>query len=112
MSGKAKRGKWRYIAFRIDSGTTISRRDFVGALLSGGRGTPIEDKFKLTVFERGLGIVKVPHRLKDDAIALLASIDSVRGQRCEIKTLRTSGTIRKLKELYLGDEKDFVESGD
>ena len=112
MSGKAERGKWRYIAFRIDSGTTISRRDFVGALLSGGRGTPVEDMFKLTVFERGLGIVKVPHRLRDDAIALLESIDSVRGQRCEVRTLKTSGTIRKLKERYLGDEKDFVEPGE
>ncbi|UCE45933.1 MAG: hypothetical protein JSU93_03445 [Methanobacteriota archaeon] len=111
MSGKAERGKWRYIAFRIESRTTISRRDFVGALLSGGRGTSMEDRFKLTVFERGLGIVKVPHRLKDDAIALLESIDSVRGQRCEIRTLKTSGTIRKLKERYLGDDKDFVRAG-
>lgn len=112
MSGKAERGKWRYIAFRVDCERTLSRHDFVGALLDGGRSSPVGDRFRLTVFERGLGILKVPHRLKDDAIALLDSIDSVRGLRCEVTTLKTSGTIRKLKEKYMVDDKEFVQASD
>ncbi|UCE80547.1 MAG: Rpp14/Pop5 family protein [Methanobacteriota archaeon] len=110
MSGKAERGKWRYIAFRVDCERTLSRRDFVGALLSLGKKSSVGDSFRLTVFEHGLGILKVPHRLKDDAIALLRSIDSVRGLRCEITTLKTSGTIRKLKDEYLVDDNEFIEA--
>ena len=70
------------------------------------------DSFKLTVFERGLGILKVPHNLKEDAIALLNSVDAVNGLRCEVTTLKTSGTIRKLKDEYLVDGKEFVRSSD
>ena len=112
MSGKVERGKWRYIAFRVDCERSISRRDFVGALLGRGRNSPVGDSFKLTVFERGLGILKVPHTLKEDAIELLNSVDVVNGLRCDVTTLKTSGTIRKLKAEYLVDDKEFVRSGD
>ena len=112
MSGKVERGKWRYIAFRVDCERSISRRDFVGALLGRGRSSPVGDRFKLTVFERGLGILKVPHRLKEDAIALLSSVDAVNGLRCEVTTLKTSGTIRKLKDEYLVNDKEFIRSSD
>ncbi|MDH3365840.1 MAG: hypothetical protein OEM29_07575 [Thermoplasmata archaeon] len=112
MTGKAARGKWRYIAFQVDCERNISRRDFVGTLLDIGRGSPVRDSFKLTVFERGLGILKVPHRLKDDAIALLGSVVSVNGVRCEVTTLKTSGTIRTLKERYLVDGKEFADADD
>ncbi len=112
MTGKAARGKWRYIAFRVDCETNVTRHDMVGALLDAGRGSPARDNFRLTVFERGLGILKVPHTMKDAAIAMLTSVGSVRGVRCEITTLKTSGTIRTLKELYVGDGKDFADTDD
>jgi RNase P/RNase MRP subunit POP5 len=112
MTGKAARGKWRYIAFSVDCERNVSRHDMVGALLDAGRGSPARDNFRLTVFEHGLGILKVPHRLKEDAIAMLVSVDSVNGVRCEVTTLKTSGTIRTLKELYVVDGKKFVDTGD
>ncbi|UCE91274.1 MAG: hypothetical protein JSV90_07645 [Methanobacteriota archaeon] len=107
MSGKVARGKWRYIAFSIEADEPVTRRDLVGALLEAGRGSPVGDSFRLTVFERGIGILRVPHIRKDDAIALIRSISSVRGMRCDLRTLKTSGTIRKLKGIYLGDDRKF-----
>ena len=112
MSGKAERGKWRYIAFRVDCERSVSRRDFVGALLAGGKDSPVRDSFRLTVFERGIGILKVPHKLKEDAIALLGSVGAVRGFRCEVVTLKTSGSIRKLKEAYVANEMGFAGEED
>ena len=103
MSGKVERGKWRYVAFRVDARGQVSRRDLVGALLDKGRSSPLGDTFRLTVYERGIGILKVPHRMKDHSIELLRSVDSVRGMACRLEPLRTSGTIRKLKEKYLGE---------
>ena len=111
MSGKAARGKWRYIAFSVDADAPVTRRDLVGALLEEGRRSPLGDSFRLTVFERGIGIIRVPHLRKDDAIAVLRSISSVRGVPCRLESLKTSGTIRKLKEQYLVDEKTFREDG-
>lgn len=107
MSGKVARGKWRYIAFSVDAERPISRRDLVGALLEAGRGSPLGDSFRLTVFERGIGILRVPHIRKDDAIALIGSVSSVRSVPCTLVSLKTSGTIRKLKDMYLVDEKKF-----
>ncbi len=103
MSGKVERGKWRYVAFRVDADRQVTRRDIVGVLLEKGRTTPIGDSFRLTVFERDIGILKVPHTMKDEAVKVLGSVDTVRGGRCTLTTLKTSGTIRKLKEQYLKD---------
>ena len=41
--------------------------------------------------------------MKDHAIELLRAVDSVRGMPCRLDPLRTSGTIRTLKEKYLGE---------
>lgn len=111
MSGKVARGKWRYIAFSVEADGPISRRDLVGALLDAGRGSPIGDSFRLTVFERDIGILKVPHIRKDDAITLIRSVSTVRGVPCKLEPLKTSGTIRKLKKQYLVDEKSFRDDG-
>jgi len=103
MSGKVERGKWRYIAFRVDADRQVMRRDIVGALLEKGRTTPLGDSFRLTVFERDIGILKVPHTMKDLTIEVLRSVNTVRGGTCTLTTLKTSGTIRKLKEACLKD---------
>ena len=112
MTGKVARGKWRYIAFSVDAQGPVTRRDLVGALLGAGRDLPIGDAFRLTVFEKGIGILRVPHRMKDDGIALIRSVESVRGVPCVLSSLKTSGTIRKLKNLYLVDDKAFRDEGD
>jgi RNase P/RNase MRP subunit POP5 len=111
MVGKVERGKWRYVAFRVESSRQVTRRDIVGALLDKGRGTPMGDSFRLTVFERGIGILKVPHTMKDHAIDLLRSVGNVRGGECTLLPLKTSGTIRKLKNEYLKGLEAFADDG-
>ncbi|MCU0859732.1 MAG: Rpp14/Pop5 family protein [Thermoplasmata archaeon] len=101
MPKKQPGEKYRYIAFRVDADVPPARNDFLSSLLSRSRGTSLGDRFRITVFEPEVGILKVPHRLKDDAIEVLASVDSVRGRPCRVTTLRTSGTIKTLKEKYL-----------
>jgi RNase P/RNase MRP subunit POP5 len=109
MSGKVERGKWRYIAFRVDAGRQVTRRDIVGTLIEKGRTTPLGDSFRLTVFERDIGILKVPHTMKDLTIEVLRSVNTVRGGTCTLTTLKTSGTIRKLKEEYLKDPRTLAD---
>jgi RNase P/RNase MRP subunit POP5 len=99
MAGKNLGERWRYVAFSIE-GTEAGRSDFLEALISASRGTPLSNSFRITVFEGDFGILKVPHTLKERAIEVLQSVSSVRGTPCKVVTLRTSGTIRTLKEKY------------
>lgn len=101
MPKKQPGERYRYIAFRVDSDVPPARNDFLSSLLSKSRGTALGDRFRITVFEPEVGILKVPHKLKEDAIEVLSSVDSVRGRPCRVTTLRTSGTIKTLKEKYL-----------
>lgn len=61
----------------------------------------MDGSFRITVYEPEVAILKVPHRLKDDAISLLRSVDRVGGRPCMVETLSTSGTIKTLKDRYL-----------
>ena len=104
--------RWRYIAFSIEGGTKVARNDFLQALISASRNTPLSNSFRITVFEGDFGILKVPHLLKDEAIRVLQTVDSVFGTPCKVVTLKTSGTIRTLKEKYKGriaNRMDIVE---
>jgi len=100
MARDSPRGRWRYIAFKAECDAPFARNDFLGALLSAAKGTPMANSFRITVFEEGFGILKVPHTLKNEAIGLLSSVESVKGSRCRVVTLKTSGTILTLKEKY------------
>jgi RNase P/RNase MRP subunit POP5 len=100
MANEALCQRWRYIAFEIDSASKLARNDFLGAVISASKGTPVSNSFRITVFEGDFGILKVPHTLKDDAIKVLSSISSVQGEMCKVRTLKTSGTIRTLKTMY------------
>jgi RNase P/RNase MRP subunit POP5 len=104
MPRKEPGEKWRYIAFRIEGGTQFARSDFLHALLIRSRATELGDSFRITVFSGDFGILKVPHTLKDEAVRVLNSLDDIRGASCKVVTLRTSGTIKTLKEKY----KDLV----
>jgi len=100
MSPKSRSVRWRYIAFRIEGETVFPRNEFLGALLGAARKTNLQDSFRMTVFEGDFGILKVPHRFKEDAIEALSSIGDVRGVPVRVTTLKTSGTIKTLKEKY------------
>ncbi|MBU1159104.1 MAG: Rpp14/Pop5 family protein [Candidatus Thermoplasmatota archaeon] len=101
MPKKAPGERWRYIAFRIESVRPFARNDFLSSLLAKAKGTLIQNDFRITVFEPEVGILKVPHRFKDEAIEVLTKVDSVMNVPCKVVTLRTSGTIKNLKRQYL-----------
>jgi RNase P/RNase MRP subunit POP5 len=100
MAAKETRERWRYIAFSIESDTPFARNDFLSALLRATKGSSFYEAFRITVFEGDFGILKVRHRFKQDAIDALSSLDSVMGRPCRVVTLKTSGTIKTLKEKY------------
>ncbi len=108
MSSKSPGEKWRYIAFKIESGGPFARSDFLSAILTSSKGTSVQNSFRITVFEGDFGIIKVPHMLKDEALNVLSSIRSIRGSDCRVVTLKTSGTIKTLKEKY----RDFIGKDD
>ena len=100
MANKAPRERWRYIAFTIEEGGPFARHDFLDSFLKATKGAPVHDAFRITVFEGDFGIIKVRHMVKDDAIRALSSLESVKGTPCKILTLKTSGTIKTLKDKY------------
>ncbi|MCU0852157.1 MAG: hypothetical protein MUC90_02715 [Thermoplasmata archaeon] len=100
MPKKSPGDRWRYIAFTVDAEVPYARSDFLDSLMRMSRGTPLSNSFRITVFENGFGILKVPHRLKEEAIDLLSALDVVRDSPCKVKTLKTSGTIKTLKDKY------------
>ncbi len=94
MVVKEKRGRRRYIAFTSDE--KVSNEDLVSALNSafGERGmkTP-----KIIQFDGRKGIVRTSDVDKAKSIEILNSIS---GRPFSLSTLRTSGTLRTLRERY------------
>jgi RNase P/RNase MRP subunit POP5 len=95
----------RYIAFSVESPRDISRKEFISAIRMKA---PEQDKWEkmepwLTVFENNKGILRCTHKGCEEAISLLNSIESIGRERVKIKvrTLGTSGTIKKAKSRYL-----------
>lgn len=110
MVVKAKRGRRRYIAFVV-SESTVSNEDLLSALNSSfsqiGRKVP-----KIIQFDGSRGIVRTSDVDKEKAIEALNNISVERGSSFSLRTLRTSGTLRTLRERYFkedsrpkGDEK-------
>lgn len=109
MAKKNPGERWRYIAFRVEMSPPPARNDFLSALLAKSRNTALGDAFRITVFEGDIGILKVPHGLKEDAIEVLGSMDSVKGRPCKVLPLKTSGTIKTLKDKYVRRTRSTVE---
>lgn len=99
----------RYIAFSVEAQRDISRREFISAIRKNAQGQDIWEKMEpwLTVFENNKGILRCRHTGCEEAILLLTSIESIgrEGVRIKVKTLGTSGTIKKAKSRYLGLKK-------
>ena len=53
MPSKVPGEKCRYIAFKIESGSSFPRNDFLSALLRESRGTALGDSFRITVSGTG-----------------------------------------------------------
>ena len=100
MTVRDKVGRTRYIGFVLESARRVGReevtRELADMLRRQGGGHP----FQLTVFDGGRGILKVPHRLKNESIMLLTSMRAVGRDRVpvQVRTVVTSGTICTVKE--------------
>ena len=91
---KDKSGRQRYILFSVDG--KASRSDIIHAL-NGFYQKKFGDNEVpwLTVYTGKYGIVKCIHVQKEQIINLL---NSMQGLAFHLKTVRTSGTIKKLKK--------------
>lgn len=91
----------RYIAFKIEGGKT-DRRGMIGAIK---RSFDKEEynriKPWLTVFTGKKGIVKINYEGKQEPLGILNSMKVGGG---EVKTITTSGTIKKAKKRLFEDE--------
>lgn len=115
MSKRVPGERYRYIAFEVIGGPQFARGDLLHSLIVASRGTPVSESFRITVYENNFGILKVPHTLKEQAIHLLEGVTSVRGVPCRVAPLKTSGTIKTLKEKYerriVGDQRLLRDDG-
>ena len=100
MTVRDRTGRSRYIGFVVETGRGVGREELTRALGDSARVLGGHFSFQLTVFEGGRGILRVPHRLKLDSVLLLSSVRTIGRERIpvRIRTVVTSGTIRKVKE--------------
>jgi RNase P/RNase MRP subunit POP5 len=100
LTVRDKVGRTRYIGFQLESTRRLSRDELTRALAEQAHRDGKGLSFQLTVFEGGLGILKVPHRSKEDSIRLLSSLRAAGADRTpvRIRTIITSGTICNVKE--------------
>lgn len=100
MVVKDRIGRNRYIAFVVERKEAVDHKEVASAILSkasafGGLGNI---RPRVVFFEGNRGILRCSHLAKDKAIELLSSIDEIGGKKVRIKTLSTSGTVKKVKK--------------
>ncbi len=91
--------RFRYVAFRVQPAAT--RADFARALEVAVRSVPGPVTPQLILYREGAGLVRCGHRQKDSVIAALNAITRVGASVAAVRTVGTSGTIRKAREKYL-----------
>jgi len=102
MVVKARIGRKRYIIFRIDATTDITKRDIIHTLNRSIAIKLTQIPWVITV-KNNFGLVKCNHLDKEKIIELLQSIHLVGKLKIPvtIKTLGTTGTIRSARKKYL-----------
>lgn len=91
---KDKVGRKRYILFSVDG--DASRIEIIRALNACYQRQFNDDNVPwLTIYTGKYGIVRCNHTQKEDIINLL---NSLKNDKFKLKTLKTSGTIKKLKK--------------
>jgi len=92
---KEKTGRQRYILFSVSG--EASRKEIIHSINNLYRKKYNDDDMPwLTVYEKNYGIVRCKHTRKEEIIDLLNSVKV--DNKFSIKTLKTSGTIKKLKK--------------
>ncbi|WP_019177462.1 hypothetical protein [Methanomassiliicoccus luminyensis] len=94
MVVKSKRGRRRYIAFRVRGGEALSDEDLLSALNPSFASAKLKPP-KVIQFDGSMGIVRVGGGEYRKAVDLINS-----GGEGALETLRASGTLRTLRERY------------
>ncbi|MFQ5909756.1 MAG: Rpp14/Pop5 family protein [Thermoplasmata archaeon] len=104
MVVRDKVGRKRYILLHVESGRAISFEDFERAVLSSLRNEGILRSIrpKLIDFGGGTGILRCTHTGKERAIDILNSITEIDGKKVKVETVKTSGTLRKVRAIAKG----------
>ena len=105
MVVKEKRGRRRYIAFMVVSDFQLSKQELVSKIRERSMELDLKPP-SLIQFEGKVGIVRCSHLEKDRTIELLGDIGVKGNKAFHVETLRTSGTLRTLREIYFKDEVD------
>jgi len=97
MAVRERTGRKRYIAFEVLKEDRPLTRGILSRAIEGKIGGDVD----VILIEGGRGIVRTGHRLAKTLIDVLNSFEYER-DGFELRTLKTSGTIRKLKSRYFG----------
>lgn len=99
MVVKARRGRRRYIAFRVVSDSPVSTEVITTMLNDTSDELGIRAP-RLIDFDGTLAIVRCSNLEKEGILRMLADLDSTASKCMRIEPLRTSGTLRTLREKY------------
>lgn len=101
MTVRDRAGRRRFILFEatgtVDSGMGRVVNLFKRRLPEVGLNPP-EIRFRVVYFESGLGVVRCSHTSRD---AVMAMINDSRLDGVPLRTIRTSGTLRTIKDWVL-----------
>ena len=104
MIVRDKVGRKRYIVFSVTTESAPSHDDFERAAVSllREKGVLRSVRPKLIDFDGRVGILRCAHTGKDEAIDVLNSMTDVMGAKVRVETVKTSGTLRKVREVAKG----------
>ncbi len=89
----------RYMIFEVESDMELKMGAMVSLLNKAGKNFNMVAP-RLIEFNGYLGIVRFPHDKKEVVIRLLKSMSDLADFPLEVSTLRTSGTIKKLRQEF------------
>ncbi len=105
MVVKSKVGRKRYIIFKIDTNSNISKRDIIYALniLTNHNSKQFLQLPWIIYLKENFGLIRCHHLDRDKTIVLLQSIKwaGIEKKPLKIQTLGTAGTIRSARKKYL-----------
>lgn len=93
-----RRLRKRYIAFEVVSEEKIDRKELIAAIHNCSKKLTQRNRLSLMLFQKNKGVVRCQHTLKEETLRLLNSINNIGGKKVQLRTVGTSGTIRKAKK--------------
>lgn len=99
MVVREKVGRKRYIAFELVEGPELTRSRLSRALDGRLRKEFPGSRIEVILIVEGKGILRTDHRSAERTIEVLNEFD-MPADGFKLRTLKTSGTIRKLKKRY------------